>query len=97
MTRFLQGCLLGLLGAGTALGQSLAGVEWDSLDDLQRLAGAATLRHVAPGIALVDAGPAELAALGAKVRFTDRARRGEAYYLSDHVHHRPAGPPVTTV
>ena len=97
MTRFLQGCLLGLLGAGTALGQSLAGVEWDSLDDLQRLAGAATLRHVAPGIALVDAGPAELAALGAKVRFTDRARRGEAYYLSDHVHDRPAGPPVTTV
>lgn len=97
MTRFLQGCLLGLLGAGTALGQSLAGVEWDSLDDLRRLAAAATLRHVAPGIALVDAGPAELAALGAKVRFTDRARRGEAYYLSDHVHDRPAGPPVTTV
>ena len=97
MTRFLQGCLLGLLGAGTALGQSLAGVEWDSLDDLRRLAAAATLRHVAPGIALVDAGPAELAALGAKVRFTDRARRGEAYYLSDHVHGRPAGPPVTTV
>ncbi len=97
MTRFLQGCLLGLLGAGTALGQSLAGVEWDSLDDLRRLAGAATLRHVAPGIALVDAGPAELAALGAKVRFTDRARRGEDYYLSDHVHDRPAGPPVTTV
>ena len=97
MTRFLQGCLLGLLGAGTALGQSLAGVEWDSLDDLQRLAGAGTLRHVAPGIALVDAGPAELAALGAKVRFTDRARPGEAYYLSDHVHDRPAGPPVTTV
>lgn len=97
MTRFLQGCLLGLLGAGTALGQSLAGVEWDSLDDLRRLAAAATLRHVAPGIALVDAGPAELAAQGAKVRFTDRARRGEAYYLSDHVHDRPAGPPVTTV
>lgn len=97
MTRFLQGCLLGLLSVGTALGQSLAGVEWDSLDDLRRLAAAATLRHVAPGIALVDAGPAELAALGAKVRFTDRARRGEAYYLSDHVHDRLAGPPVTTV
>ena len=97
MTRFLQGCLLGLLGAGTALGQSLAGVEWDSLDDLRRLAATATLRHVAPGIALVDAGSAELAALGAKVRFTDRARPGEAYYLSDHVHDRPAGPPVTTV
>ena len=97
MPRFLQGCLLGLVSAGTALGQPLAGVEWHSLDDLRRLAGEATLRHVAPGIALVEAGSADLAALGARVRFTDQAPPGEAYYLSDHVHDRPAGPPVTTV
>ncbi len=98
MTRFLQGCLLGLLSAGTAgAGAPLAGVEWDSVDDLRRLAGAGTLRHVAPGIALVEAGPADLTALGARVRFTDRARPGEAYYLSDHVHARPAGGPITTV
>ena len=98
MSRLLQGFLLGLLCASPALARPpLAGVEWRSLGDLQELAGVTTLRHVAPGIALVDAAPADLAALGARVLFTDRARPGEAYYLSDHVHARPAGPPVTTV
>ena len=96
--RLLQACLAGLLSASPAVaGPPLAGVEWRSPGDLQRLARAATLRHVAPGIALVDASPAALAALGARVRFTDRAPPGESYYLSDHVHARPAGPPVTTV
>lgn len=98
MSRLLQGLLLGLLSASPALARPpLAGVEWDSLGDLQRLAGVTTLRHVAPGIALVDAAPADLAALGVKVRFTDQAPPGEAYYLSDHVHAGQAGPPVTTV
>ena len=98
MSRLLQGFLLGLLSASSALARPpLAGVEWDSLDDLRRLAAAATLRHVAPGIALVDAAPADLAALGARVRFTDAAPAGEGYFLSDHVHGRPAGGPITTI
>ena len=98
MFRLLQVCLLGLLSASPALARPpLAGVEWNSLGELQELAGAATLRHVAPGIALVEASPADLSALGARVRFTDRAPRGWAYYLSDHVHDRPTGPPVTTL
>ena len=99
MSRLLQGCLLGLLAAGTAAARPpLAGVEWRTLDDLRRLAGAATLRHVAPGIALVDAAPADLAGLGARVRFTDQAPAGQAYFLSDHLHPGPpAGSPITTV
>ena len=98
MSRLLHACLAGLLSTSPALARPpLAGVEWRSLGELQQLAGAATLRHVAPGIALVDAAPATLAELGARVRFTDQAPPGEAYYLSDHVHDRPAGPPITTV
>ena len=76
--------------AAEAPAATLVGVGWHTVADLEHLTGPGrTLRHVAPGTALVEADPGGHDALrraGLPILFTDQPSDAEGYFLADHLH-----------
>lgn len=79
----------------------ILGVAWTSLADLQELDGeGSTLRHVAPGVAILavdGTGDKRLRSRGVDILFDDVADPGQGWYLADHLHGAGRPPDVVQV